>query len=260
MVDVASGRGWGDHQMGFFRTVLEACPGLVDFHFMCTTSFTVAPLTHLIANLYLLPRLKRFSLTKGHKYGDENMLSTALRIFNSCPKLVQVNVRWAREKCLNHLKQEGIYDVIEWEEEDGERKGGIIERRPKTLMVFERGIPLIGKPFSRRYRYTLPDGASSVEKRGHSLRRRSGWLGKSRRRVVSSGVPGGDDVDESLVVEHLVDIGTESELDANTELEMDGHHHHHEDEEDGDEENIVSTSVKGREVSRRIGFSTPTTN
>lgn len=40
MVDVTSGRGWGDNQMGFFRTVLEACPGLVDFHFMCTTSFT----------------------------------------------------------------------------------------------------------------------------------------------------------------------------------------------------------------------------
>ena len=31
----------GTHGMGFFKSVLEACPGLVDFHFMCTTSFTV---------------------------------------------------------------------------------------------------------------------------------------------------------------------------------------------------------------------------
>ena len=30
-----------DNRMGFFKTILEACPGLVDFHFMCTTSFTV---------------------------------------------------------------------------------------------------------------------------------------------------------------------------------------------------------------------------
>jgi hypothetical protein len=30
-----------DNRMAFFKTILEACPGLVDFHFMCTTSFTV---------------------------------------------------------------------------------------------------------------------------------------------------------------------------------------------------------------------------
>ena len=33
--------GSGEDRLGFFKTVLEACPELVDFHFMCTTSFTV---------------------------------------------------------------------------------------------------------------------------------------------------------------------------------------------------------------------------
>lgn len=182
------------------------------------------------------------------------MLSTALRIFKSCPKLVQVNVRWAREKCLNHLKQEGIYDVIEWEEGDGERKG-VMERRPKTLMVFERGIPLIGKPFSRKYKYTLPDGTGSVEKRGFSLRGRSRWRSKPKRVVSGGGVQIGGDIDEGLVVESF-DIGTDSELDAHTEFEIE---RNHEDEED-EEENITSTSVKGREVTGGIGFPTPTTN
>jgi len=40
VVDLRS-RGGSDDRMGFFKTILEACPGLVDFHFMCTTSFTV---------------------------------------------------------------------------------------------------------------------------------------------------------------------------------------------------------------------------
>jgi len=40
VVDLSSGIG-GGYEMGRFRDVLEACPGLVDFHFMCTTSFTV---------------------------------------------------------------------------------------------------------------------------------------------------------------------------------------------------------------------------
>ena len=42
VIDLGSGRvgGSGD-RLGFFKTMLEACPQLVDFHFMCTTSFTV---------------------------------------------------------------------------------------------------------------------------------------------------------------------------------------------------------------------------
>lgn len=40
VVESRSREGGGD-RMGFFKTILEACPGLVDFHFMCTTSFTV---------------------------------------------------------------------------------------------------------------------------------------------------------------------------------------------------------------------------
>ena len=40
VVDLRS-RGGSDDRMGFFKMILEACPGLVDFHFMCTTSFTV---------------------------------------------------------------------------------------------------------------------------------------------------------------------------------------------------------------------------
>ena len=40
VVDLRS-RGGNDDRMGVFKTILEACPGLVDFHFMCTTSFTV---------------------------------------------------------------------------------------------------------------------------------------------------------------------------------------------------------------------------
>lgn len=185
------------------------------------------------------------------------MLSTVLRIFKSCPKLVQVNLRWAREKCLNHLKQEGVYDVVEWEEEDGDGKGkrgnAMTEgfgRLPKTLMVSERGIPLIGKPFSRRYKYTLPDrkrGLSSGADKGNK------WRWGKKRRVVS-GVAGGGDVDvdkgvmavvTSPVVVENESIESETEPDTDTEVEV--------------EEEEVSTNGKGKEV-KRIGLPTPTTN
>ncbi|KAF8188960.1 hypothetical protein BJ912DRAFT_1022422 [Pholiota molesta] len=82
---------------------------------------TRKPLKQLITRLHLLPDLKRFSLTKGHKYIDESMLSTALRILKYNPRLKQINIRWARERCPNHLKQEGTYDV--------------------ALVIAERGIP-----------------------------------------------------------------------------------------------------------------------
>ncbi|KAF8964515.1 hypothetical protein BDZ97DRAFT_1660197 [Flammula alnicola] len=131
----------------FFYSILVACPKLTDFHFMCTTSFTVKPLKQLITQLKLLPDLKHFSLTKGHNYIDENMISTALRILKYNPGLKQINIRWARERCPNHLKQEGTYDVLT--DPDG---------RPEALMVVERGIPLIGVPFLRRYRYKIDKG------------------------------------------------------------------------------------------------------
>ena len=38
VIDLGSGSG---DRLGFFKTMLDACPQLVDFHFMCTTSFTV---------------------------------------------------------------------------------------------------------------------------------------------------------------------------------------------------------------------------
>ncbi|CAA7270550.1 unnamed protein product [Cyclocybe aegerita] len=131
----------------FFNSILAACPKLTDFHFMCTTSFTLKPLKQLITQLHLLPHLKRFSLTKGHKYIDENMLSTALRVLKYNPSLKQISIRWARERCPNHLKQEGSYDIISDD-----------EGQPEALMVVERGIPIVGSPFLRRYRHRLEGG------------------------------------------------------------------------------------------------------
>ena len=143
------------------------------------------------------------------------MLSTVLRILRSYPKLTQVNIRWAKEKCLNHLKQEGVYDVVEWE--DG--KEG---RRPKTLMVFERGIPLIGKPFSRRYKYTLPVN-SGVGKRVLLLRgggEGSRWRWAKSKTVVSNVTSEGD-TDEGVVGStSLVDVANES-IESDTEVERD---------------------------------------
>ena len=182
------------------------------------------------------------------------MLLTVLRIFKSCPKLIQVNIRWAREKCLNHLKQEGVYDVVEWEE-DG--KG----RRPKTLMVFERGIPLIGKPFSRRYKYTFP---GSVGKRGFPLRGGgvgSGWIWDRRKTAVSN-VMGRGEADElvvgttslvGVVNESMVSVN-ESDTEAEGDIEVEGER---QSEGEGEENTRVNTSVKGKEV-KRIGL--PTTN
>jgi len=208
-----------DDRLEFFKLILEACPGLVDFHFMCTTSFTVVPLTHFLSHLHLLPRLKRFSLTKGHKYGDESMLSTVVRILRSCPKLTQVNIRWAKEKCLNHLKQEGVYDVVEWEEGMGEGK------RPKTLMVFERGIPLIGKPFSRRYKYTLPGGSGGLGKRGLLLMgggEGSKWRWGRRKTVIADGGDTYEGVTSPVDMEdESIESGTEVDADTEVDVESD---------------------------------------
>ncbi|KAJ3996911.1 hypothetical protein F5050DRAFT_1807294 [Lentinula boryana] len=144
----------------FFQGLMEACPKLTELHLMCTTTFGVKPLLCLAAHLPLLPHLRTFSLTKGHKYvgDDSSMLSTVLRIIRanskakSCltsnpnPELKQINIRWAREKCPNHLKQEGTYDVVrQW---DANHTRVIV-----GLEVYEKGITLLGKVFTRRYRY-----------------------------------------------------------------------------------------------------------
>lgn len=179
------------------------------------------------------------------------MLSTVLRIFKSCPKLIQVNIRWAREKCLNHLKQEGVYDVVEWEDGGGMGEG----RPPKTLMVFERGIPLIGKPFSRRYKYTLPGvGRRGLTSRGDG--EGSGWRWGRKKRVASDLSREGD-TDEGAaptspvdVVDESTESDTEADSDTEVEAERDG-----EAEGEGEE----NPRVKGREV-KRIGLPTPTTS
>ncbi|KAJ3562318.1 hypothetical protein NP233_g9653 [Leucocoprinus birnbaumii] len=142
---------------GFYRTLVQAVPKLTDFHFMCTTGFPAKQLKQLIKQLHLLPDLKRFSLTKGHTLRDESMLETALLILRYNPRLKQINVRWAKERCPNHLKQEGSYDVVA--DSDG---------RPVSLVVLERGIPLMGKPFTKRYKVDVP-------------RLGEGWRGKVRK-------------------------------------------------------------------------------
>ena len=81
------------------------------------------------------------------------MTTTALRILKHNPSLKQINIRWARERCPNHLKQEGCYDVVT--DSDG---------RPEALMVVERGIPLFGVPFFRRYRHRIEIGGGHGEK------------------------------------------------------------------------------------------------
>jgi len=80
------------------------------------------------------------------------MITTALRILKYNPSLKQINIRWAREQCPNHLKQEGCYDVVT--DRDG---------RPEGLMVVERGIPFFGVPFSRRYKYRIDKGGGYGE-------------------------------------------------------------------------------------------------
>ena len=200
------------------------------------------------------------------------MLSTVHRILKMCPKLTQINIRWAREKCLNHLKQEGVYDVVEWygdvgsggggggggkEEEEEEGRGKMMERKPKTLMVLERGIPLIGKPFSRRYKIHFSGGVSRKWSLVRERRGRWRW-GMKNNRIVSCG-GGGGDVDEegevSMDMGRMVEnvesemVESENELDIDTEVDVGGDRDIHQDEyEEGEEENMNST--KGKEVKR----------
>jgi len=206
------------------------------------------------------------------------MLSTVLRILRCRPKLIQVNIRWARERCLNHLKQEGVYDVVEWEGDHGsgggdkEGKGnrGTMERRPKILMVYERGIPLVGKPFSRRYKYTLPDDSSSKGKRrwplGHAgggvSGGRGGWRWGRKKKIsenvgvdetAGAGVPVGvESVETESGIESETEIDTDTEIEVERDRRGDG-------EVLGEADIGTSLSVKGKEVKPGIGQA-PTTN
>lgn len=102
----------------------------------------------MLANkLALLPHLTTFSLTKGHKYRDEDMIYSALRILRYNPRLKQIMIRWVRQACPNHCKQIGTYDVTF--DDHG---------KPVGLVVREKGVWIIGKDFFRRYRYHLSAG------------------------------------------------------------------------------------------------------
>ncbi|KAJ6603610.1 hypothetical protein DFH09DRAFT_1124694 [Mycena vulgaris] len=160
-----------------------AAPGLEDLHFMCTTPFGKKPLTELARALRRLPRLRTFALTKGHRYADESMRASAVRVFRAVressaaqiqntdmdadmdaegsreerPELEQVSVRWARAACRNHLKQEGTYERVldavpsglsPGTKGKGKGKGDVVE-------ACERGLRAVGGAFERRYRFVL---------------------------------------------------------------------------------------------------------
>ncbi|KAJ7923903.1 hypothetical protein B0H13DRAFT_2399720 [Mycena leptocephala] len=183
----------------FFRDLWGAAPGLEDLHFMCTTAFGKKPLTELARALRLLPRLHTFALTKGHRYADESMRRSALRVFNALapsasvsatqtssqsgsvslgastliespmPRLTRVSVRWARAACCNHLKQEGTYERIfppptpriSDNTRIRRRRSGS-EREGAMVEAWERGLRAVGGAFERRYRFALP----SVQQQG----------------------------------------------------------------------------------------------
>jgi len=77
------------------------------------------------------------------------MLESALQMLRSKPTLQQINIRWAREKAPNHLKQEGTYDITADD-----------EGNPLYVTVHAQGIPLVGRAFDRQYKYTI--GKSSI--------------------------------------------------------------------------------------------------
>ncbi|KAF8975712.1 hypothetical protein BDQ17DRAFT_1339883 [Cyathus striatus] len=126
----------GEGVRGLLEGIGRACPSLEEWHFMCTTAFTSKPMSHLLSTLPHLKNLTHFSLTKGHKYIDEPMLSTAIQLTKANPTLKQINIRWVRERCPNHLKQEGSYEVLPC----------------GSVVLVERGIMFVGRSFERRGR------------------------------------------------------------------------------------------------------------
>ncbi|KAK7020060.1 hypothetical protein R3P38DRAFT_3272900 [Favolaschia claudopus] len=239
---------------GFFRELWGAAVGLEDLHFMCTTGFGKKPLAELARSLDVLPNLRTFALTKGHRYADESMRRSAVRIFGAVAagararasssnsnsnwtwvsqsqgnsaegstltlassedsdtppspssttrntttssRLTQINIRWARASCRNHLKQEGTYERISTltccppaassdsstlrgkrrgtfggggaaldrggdEVGEGVKEGG--ERETATIDAWERGLRAVGGAFDRRYQFVLapPPPSSSA--------------------------------------------------------------------------------------------------
>lgn len=131
---------------------------------------------YLSGLLGCLPLLQTFSLTKGHQYLDhEPMLHTAQRIFrmNRALPLQQVNVRWARERCANHLKQEGTYD-LDMESCSSSSSLFLSAEKKRVLVAWERGITVLGTTFERKFR--VP-----VEKKRR-------WApGKGKIRYIGSG-------------------------------------------------------------------------
>ncbi|KAJ6536457.1 hypothetical protein DFH09DRAFT_1179029 [Mycena vulgaris] len=158
-----------------WEALWRATPGLEDLHFMCTTPFGKQPLADLAYSLRRLPHLRTFALTKGHRYADESMRASAVRLFRelgSGPSskqaargywvertpLAQVSIRWARAACRNHLKQEGTYERVASdllsvngsEDENGRRR-----KRNDVIEAWERGLRAVGGAFERRYQFVL---------------------------------------------------------------------------------------------------------
>ncbi|KAF7316040.1 F-box domain-containing protein [Mycena indigotica] len=133
----------------FLRDLCAATPKLEDLHFMCTTPFGKKPLSILARALRALPYLRAFALTKGHRYADETMRASAVRVFRavagpaSQTRLEQVSVRWARAACRNHLKQEGTYARVAPSYSGAE------------IDAWERGLRAVGGAFERKYRFAL---------------------------------------------------------------------------------------------------------
>ncbi|KAF9033956.1 hypothetical protein BDZ89DRAFT_1062723 [Hymenopellis radicata] len=115
------------------------------FHFMCTTAGEWAKRMQGLLVLHV-PRLKVLSLTEGHRYRwrKKTMARFAAGIVRMNERLDQVNMRWVRERCKGHLKQEGRYDVVRGSD------GGV-----KSVMVSERGFTLVGNTFTRCVEYKI---------------------------------------------------------------------------------------------------------
>ncbi|KAF7288181.1 F-box domain-containing protein [Mycena chlorophos] len=159
----------------FLQDLCDAAPRLEDLHFMCTTPFGKAcshfkPLAILARSLRSLPYLRSFALTKGHRYADESMRASAIRIFRAVAgpaaqtQLEQVSVRWARAACRNHLKQEGTYARVTPSVAAARSAGDHVNTRDNgkgepgqdpEIEAWERGLRAVGGAFERKYRFVL---------------------------------------------------------------------------------------------------------